>query len=152
MEETKPSAAGSIKAEPVEMVNISTTQPTTITDRIAKKKPLSLKKQIQYVKKNFESGEGYLVTIEAKRINQSQAMLHGKVYHMKSGHEDRLAYEGTLTYTIKDPNFQDQEFVIAANLGQESLMQRFEGMLKGNASNVMGTIVQIIGGIGFKLG
>ncbi len=151
MEETKP-IADSFKAEPVEMVNISTTQPSTITDKIAKKKPLSLKKQIQYVKKNFESGEGYLVTIEAKRINQSQAMLHGKVYHMKSDHEDRLAYEGTLTYTIKDPNFQDQEFVIAANLGQESLMQRFEGMLKGNASNVMGTIVQIIGSIGFKLG
>ncbi|NOJ26918.1 MAG: hypothetical protein DA330_02760 [Nitrososphaera sp.] len=130
-----------------ETKNVMTTVPPT-TDKVVKK-PMSLKKQVQFVKKKFESGEGYLVTIEAKRVNQAQAVLHGKVYRMKRG-KDELAYEGVLTYSIKDPNFKYQDFVLAANIGEESLTAKLESALKGNASDVVGSIVQVITSIGIR--
>jgi hypothetical protein len=43
---------------------------------------------------------------------------------MKRNADDELQYEGSLMYPLRDPNFQDSQFVIALNLGQETLVPR----------------------------
>jgi hypothetical protein len=151
METPEISDIGKVEAAPVQ--NESTAISTTATSPVVKRKTMSLTSQIQYIKKNFQSEEGYLITLVIKQITQTQAIIHGKVFHMKHNRDDQLAYEGSLIHPIKDQsNFVNAQYVIALNIGKESLAQRLESMFKNNTSNAIGTIVQVFTNIGFRIG
>ncbi len=114
------------------------------------KKSLSLAKQISYVKKHFKT-DGYLLTLEAKKITDTQASLHGILYKLGGRKDGAIAAEGLLVYTIADPNFKDSQFVVAFNVGQNSLSNKIEMFFKENTNTAFSTVVNALTSIGFKL-
>lgn len=144
MEDTKTNSVETSKVANTE--NVTVVAPTQILG----KKPLSLAKQISYVKKHFKT-DGYLLTLEVKRITDTQASLHGMLYKLGGRKGGAIAAEGLLVYPISDQNFKDSQFVVAFNLGYDSLSNKIETFFKENTDVAFSNVVNVLTSIGFRL-
>lgn len=130
----------------------TTTETVTTAKQIVTKKTMTLKQEVTHVKKTFQSGSGYLVTIEIKQVTETQAILHGIVYYIQTGKPDDIEYEGSLMFPISDKNFQDSQFVLVFNIGDEPLSKKIQSLFKNNASSAISSIIEVIASVGIKVG
>lgn len=142
------SMSGSMRS----MEPASKTETVTTPKQVVTKKPMTLKQEISHVKKTFQSGSGYLVTVEIKQVTQTQAMVHGIVYYVQTGKPDEIEYEGSLMFPITDKNFQDSQFVLVFNIGDEPLSKKIQSLFKNNASSAISSIIEVIASVGIKVG
>jgi len=119
-------------------------------NKTLEKSSLSVKEQVEYVKKTFKT-EGLLLTLEMKRISKTQASMHGVLYDMNKDGSDDAFMEGLLIYTIQDSNFKEQEIVLAFNLGgDENLVDKIKNFFKDNSTTAFTQVANLLTSIGLK--